>query len=212
MREYKFQYYKTRKFLFFSLAHIGTIIFLSIGSVHLKIGVLLLIPIAIIAQFLLYRFLKNYYYGHCIAKINDTQIEFKLEDAIRIIQFSDLISYQIYQGNRGSTRLQLKNSVKNFSITVSDSRDFESFCNELTKKLDNYKTLHNPKLIHVIFSFATKSWLYFLIFVSIVYLIAFIFETKILRLAIGIAGALFLLRMWLYYFADKKKQTSSNGS
>ncbi len=100
----------------------------------------LIILIAIMVQYLLDRLLKKYYYGNCIAKINNVKIEFELEDNIRVIKLSDVTSYKIFKGTKSTTRLQLKNSIKNFSITVSNSQDFDLFCKELVTQLDILKT------------------------------------------------------------------------
>jgi hypothetical protein len=87
-----------------------------------------------------------------------------------------------------------------------DPDAFNAFCEDLIIQLDKYKIKSNSDIIHESSIFATKGMLYFLVAITLVYLVSFFFETKTLKVAIGIGGGFYLLLMWTKYFIENKKK------
>ena len=210
MKEYEFQYTKKRDTLFVFLACLAIFIIVMFIGIYLSLQLTIITVIDIILMFLIFRFLKKKAVSECIAKVSETSVEFNFKNDIsRVINFSDLISFKTYYGKNG-TALYLKNTNDNFKMFANnnfcDPDAFNAFCEDLIIQLDKYKINSNSNIIHESSIFATKGMLYFLVAITLVYLVSFFFETKTLKVAIGIWGGLYLLLMWTKYFIENKKK------
>lgn len=161
---------------------------------------------------LLFKVLKSKAVLNCVAKLGENSVEFEFEKETRIINFSDLISYKVYYGKSGPV-LYLNNTTDNFKIFANSNfcktQDFTSFCKDTIVQLDKYKNINNSTtIIHKGSIFATKGMLYFLVVLTLIYLIGFLVENKTARLAIGLGGGWYLLMMWILY--SKKSKLKSN--
>jgi len=205
MKEYQFQYTKTSGTLLVLMICFAVFIITILIGVSLKIQEILIMGIELVLMILLFQFLKKIATGNCIAKINDTKVEFNLEEDLKIINFSDLVSFKVHYGSN-ATVLYLKTENDNFKIyTTSFSREnFQSFCKDIQIRIEEYKASNKTQIIHKGSIFATAGMLYFLVIATLIYLLAFIVETKELRLAIGISGGFYLLIMWIAY-SNKRK-------
>jgi hypothetical protein len=209
MKEYQFQFTKGKDAALVLIAcFICFIIIIYIG-VKLGIDKSLLIVIEIAFMFLVFRLLKKKAVSNCTAKLNDSSVEFEFENNSKIINFRDLTSFKAYYGKNGPI-LYLKTNDENFKISANNNfcktDDFCRFCVDAIAQLDNYKKTGKTDIIHEGSIFATKAMLYFLIAATLIYLVAFFFETKALRVAIGIAGGLYFGIMWTRYFFETNKK------
>lgn len=203
MKDYQFQYTKIGDTLLVLLFCFIIFFVVAFIGFYLKVQEFLLIIIELIIMFFSFKLLKKKAVKECIAKINDTSVDFNFQEKTRTINFNELISFKAYYGKNGPV-LYLNNNVDNFKIAANNNfcktDDFQTFCEDLIVKLDKYKAADNPKIIHEGSIFATKGMLYFLIIATLVYLLAFIIENKETRLPIGLGGGIYLLLSWTIYF------------
>ena len=175
---------------------------------YLELNVFLTIALSFGLSFLLFQILKRKVVRSCIARLSETSVEFDFTNETKVINFSDLISFKYEYGKNGPM-LYLKTQAENFRIFANNNfcktDDFEIFCKDTIIQLDNSKNKNNLTLIHEGSIFTKKGMLYFLIGASSIYLLAFLFETKTLRIAIGIGGGFYLLIMWTKYYIENKK-------
>jgi hypothetical protein len=210
MREYQFQYTKTKGGLIVLLAcFIGMAIIIGIG-VHFKLQKNILIyiitPVAVVAIF---KLLKKNTFGNCIAQLSDTKVEFNFDEQLRTINFDDILSFKTYYGNN-ATVLYLKDNTYNFKLYANnfcDRKSFDVFCKDIIIQLDKYKSADHPNIIHEGSVFATKGMLYFLSIATLIYLLAFFVETKEASLYVGIGGGFYLLVMWFAYFNKRNSKS-----
>lgn len=202
MREYQFQYTKTTGTLLVLLACFAIFIITIVLAAHFKMQEIFIYIIVIINIIVVYKLLKKYTFGNCVATISDTNVEFNFGRNLRVINFNDLISFKAYYGNKG-TVLHLNNSTDNFRLYANnycDRKSFDVFCKEIIIQLDKYKSADHANIIHKGSVFATKGMLYFLSTSTLIYLLAFLVENKEVRLYVGIGGGFYLLFMWVAYF------------
>lgn len=203
MKQYQFQYTKTKGGLIVLLAcFVGMVIIIGIG-VHFKLQkdilIYIITPVAVIAIF---KLLKKNTFGNCVAQLSDTKVDFNFDEQLRTINFADILSFKAYYGNNGTT-LYLKNTTDNFKLFANnfcDRKSFDIFCKDIIIQLDKYKSADNPNIIHEGSIFATKGMLYFIFIATLIYLLAFFIENKEASLYIGIGGGFYLLVMWIAYF------------
>ena len=207
MKEYKFQYNKPKETLLVVSLCIAILILSEALGIYFKLNAFLGIVISFGLTFLLFQKLKSKAVNICTAKLTETDLIFEFENATRVLNFADLISYKAYYGKNGVV-LYLKNKIDNFKISVNNNycktEDFELFCKDTIIQLDKYKTKNNSGIVHEGSIFATKAMLYFLIVGTAIYLAAFFIETKALRIAIGVSGGLYFFIMWTTYFTRSK--------
>ena len=203
MQEYQFQYTKTRDTLLVLLLCFVVFVIIVFIGVYFKLEEFVIIIIELAAMFLVFRLLKKTAVRECVAKINDTSVDFNFKVTSRTINFNDLISFKAYYGKNGPV-LYLNNNADNFKISSNNNfcktDNFQTFCQDLIIKLDKYKTTDNSHVIHEGSIFATKGMLYFLSIATLIYLLAFFVENKAARLSVGIGGGFYLLLMWIAYF------------
>ena len=215
MKEYQFQYTKTWETLVVLLTAIAVFILTEMLGLQYKLNFWLIIILGCGLAFLLFQTFKRKAVHTCTAKLGDSAVIFVFENRTTTINFNDLVAYKFYSDKNGQI-LYLKNNLGNFKIIVNNNfcktDNFEEFCDDIILKLDKYRDLHNSKLIHGGSMFATKVFLYFLVIGTLLYLVAFFFETNRLRMVIWIAGGFFLLIMWMKYFIGNKKQKTENSS
>ena len=207
MKEYKFQYNKTKQALGVLSVCITTFLLSEVLGIYLGLNTFLGIVLSFGLTFLLFQNLKGKVVSICSAKLSDTALIFEFENDTRVINFTDLISYKAYYGRNGAV-LYLKNKIDNFKISVNNNycktEDFELFCKDAIIQLDKYKDTSNSGVVHEGSIFATKAMLYFLIVGTAIYLAAFFVEIRALRIAIGIGGGLYFFIMWITYFKRSK--------
>jgi hypothetical protein len=175
-------------------------------GIYLKLNLLLTIVLSFGLAFLLFQSLKRKVVRSCFAKLTETSVEFDFADEIKVINFSDLISFKDYNGRNGPI-LYLKTERDNFKIFANNNfckpDNFKIFCDDAIIQLDKYKEMNGSTLIHEGSIYATKGFLYFLIIATTIYLLSFIIESKELRPYIGIAGGFYLLIMWIAHFIKR---------
>ncbi len=120
MKEYQFQYTKTLAPLLIILACIVTFIILMFIGIHFSLQEFVIIIIDLGLAILLFRALRAKAVLNCVAKLGETSVEFEFEKEMRIINFSDLISYKVYYGKNGPI-LYLKNKTDNFKIFANNN-------------------------------------------------------------------------------------------
>ena len=176
MQEYQFQYTTISNTLLVLLLCFVVFIIIVFVGVYFNLEQFVIMIIELAAMFLVFRLLKNIAVKECIAKINDTSVDFNFNETSRTINFSDLISFKAYYGKNGPV-LYLNSNVDNFKISSNNNfcktDDFQTFCQDLIIKLDKYKTRDNSSVIHEGSIFATKGMLYFLSIATLIYLLAF---------------------------------------
>lgn len=147
--------------------------------------------------------------------MNDTFVEFEFKTNSKIINFADLTSFKAYYGKNGPL-LYLKNNIDNFKLSANNNfcktDGFRVFCEDIIIQLDKYKTQNNSNLIHE-GSIFTKKWMtYFLICGTLIYLLSFFIETKVLRIAVGISGGFYFLLMWTVYVVERHAKPKSHST
>lgn len=211
MKEYQFQYTKTLGPLLIILVCIAAAMVLMFIGISFSLQEYVIIIIDLGLTILLFKVLKSKAALNCVAKLGETSVEFEFEKETRIINFSDLISYKVYYGRNGPV-LYLNSTTDNFKIFANNNfcktQGFISFCKDTIVQLDKYKSISNSTIIHEGSIFATEGMLYFLIVLTLIYLIGFLFENKPARLGIGLGGGWGLLMMWILY--SKKSKLKSN--
>jgi hypothetical protein len=112
--------------------------------------------------------------------------------------------------------LYLNTNIDHFKISSNnnycETDDFEVFCKDTIIQLDKYRNANNSALIHLGTIFKSKGMLHFLISATVIYLLAFLIETRQLRIAIGIGGGFYFSIMWAKYYIENKKQLNTNDS
>ncbi|MEO7488430.1 MAG: hypothetical protein ABIU77_15065 [Ferruginibacter sp.] len=202
MKEYQFQYTKTTSTVVVLLACFVSLVITTGLGIHFKMQEMIIYIIGIIMIVVVYKLLKRYTFGNCVAIINDINVEFDFGENPRIINFDDLISFKVYYGNK-ATVLYLSNTTDNFKLYANnycDRKSFDVFCQDIIIQLDKYKSHDHPNIIHKGSVFTTKGMLYFLSIATLIYLLAFFIENKEASLYIGIGGGFYLLLMWFAYF------------
>jgi hypothetical protein len=191
------------------LLAIVTFILSELLGLFLQLNNLLIIALSLGFALLLFRVLRGKVVHSCIARLSETSVQFDFTDEIKVINFSDLISYKDYNGKNGPI-LYLNTQTDNFKIFANNNfcktDDFKMFCDDTIIQLDKYKDTNNLALSHEGSIFTKKGMLYFLIIATSVYLFGFLFETKALRIAIGICGGFYFFIMWTKYYIESKKQ------
>lgn len=214
MKEYQFQYTRTWETLIVLLSAIAVFILTEILGLQYKLNFWLIIILGCGLAFLLFQTFKRKAVHICSVRLDDTSAIFKFESGTKTVNFNNLISYKFYSDKSGQI-LSLKSNLGSFKIIANNNfcktEDFKEFCNDIMAKLDTYRNLNNSELIHKGSIYATKGFLYFLAIATVLYSVAFFFETTRLRLSIGIAGGYFLLIMWMKYFIERRKQKNQKG-
>lgn len=203
MQEYQFQYTKIGDTLLVLLLCFVVFIIIVFIGVCFNLELFVILIIELVAMFLVFRFFKKIAVKECVARINDASVDFNFKETSKTINFIDLISFKAYYGKNGPI-LYLNSNTDNFKIASNNNfcktDNFQTFCQDLIIKLDKYKASENPGLIHEGSIFATKEMLYFLTIASLIYLLAFIIESKETRWPIGLGGGIYLLLSWTTYF------------
>lgn len=105
--------------------------------------------------------------------------------------------------------LYLNSNTENFRMFPNNNfcktEEFKIFCADTIAQLDKFRETHNFSLIHEGSVFTKKGMLYFLIITTLIYLAAFYFETKVVRIAVGIAGGFYLFILWTKYYIENNK-------
>jgi len=215
MKEYQFKYTIIRETLVVILLSIATMIISMFLCLYLKLNFIFATAISLGLTYLLFQKLKGKVVHNCTAKLAETSLILEFENNKRIINFKDLTSYKYYSGKNGVI-LYLNNNIDNFKISSNNyyckTDDFEVFCNDTITQLDKYRNKYNLALIHEGSIYKTKGMLYFLVFATVIYLLAFMIETKALRIAVGIGGGLYFFIMWTKYFIENKNQLNPKDS
>jgi hypothetical protein len=187
MKEYQFQFTKGKDAAVVLFACFICFTIILCFGVKLGIDKNLLIVIEIAFMFLVFRLLRKKAVSNCTAKLNDSSVYFEFENNSKIINFRDLVSFKVYYGKNGPI-LYLKTNDENFKIPANNNfcktDDFCRFCVDTIALLDNCKKTDKNDLIHG----------------------GSIFETKALRIAIGVAGGFYFGIMWLRYFFEINKK------
>jgi hypothetical protein len=191
------------------LLAIVTFILSEFLGLFLQLNNLFTIVLSLGFALLLFKVLKRKVARSCIARLSETSVQFDFTDEIKVINFSDLISFENYDGQNGPV-LYLRTQTDNFKIFANNNfcktDDFKMFCDDTIIQLDKYKDANNLALIHEGSIFTQKGMLYFLIISTSIYFIGFLFESKALRIAMGIGGGFYFFIMWAKYYIENKKQ------
>lgn len=190
------------------LLTIATFILSEFLGIYLKLNLLLTMVLSFGLAFLLFQTLKRKVIRSCMARLSETSVEFDFVNETKVINFNELISFKSYDGKNGPI-LYLRTQAENFKIFANSNfcktNNFKMFCDDAITQLDKYKDKNNLTLIHEGSIFTKKGMLYFLISTTAIYLFAFLFETKALRIAIGISGGLYFFAMWTKYYIENKR-------
>ena len=203
MKEYQFQYTKIKGTFLVVILAIAVFILTEFFGIYVKLNVVLTIILSFVLAVLVFQLLKRKAVYICTAKLSDTSIKFEFDYITKEIIIKDLISFKSFYGKNGPV-LYLNTDSENFQLSANNNfcktDDFKLFCDDVITQLNKYKDTQKSDLIHRGSIFATKGMLYFLIVATLIYLFAFLIETKTLMIAIGIGGGFYLLIMWLAYF------------
>jgi hypothetical protein len=155
------------------LLTIVTFILSEFLGLYLQLNLLLTIVISLGFALLFFKVLRRKVVRSCIARLGETSVQFDFSDEIKVINFSDLISFKDYNGKNGPI-LYLRTQTDNFKIFANNNfcktDDFKRFSDDTIIQLDKYKDKNNLALIHEGSIFTKKRMLYFLIIATSIYL------------------------------------------
>lgn len=209
MISYSFQYAKQTASLIVALLCLvvsSAAIFLGV-SLHLQDSIIL--TLAVLSPALLFFALRKKTFGNCIAKLDDTHVEFHFEMDVSTIEYSSLSAFEVYYG-KNATVLHLNCVDASFSLYANgfcNRSRFDVFCKALSVSLDNYKVSQNPLLIHKGSIFATRAMVIFLVIVTVIYLLSFLVESPKMQRTVGVAGGFALFILWMAYASKKDMKT-----
>ncbi len=210
MKEYQFQYTPMKDNFIAGLSIIGICFLTEFLGIYSHLNFIFTIVLTFSIGFLLFKVFKRKVVHYCTAKLSDSSVVFEFLNETKTFNFNELISYKSYYGNNGPV-LYLNSDTENFKLFANKNfcktTDFKLFCDDTITQLDKYSDSHNSALIHAGSIFATKGMLYFLIAATVIYLLAFLIESKALIIAIGTCGGFCLLFFWAMYLITNKNSS-----
>jgi hypothetical protein len=218
MRDFTFEYTDTKftlkllglSFLAFVVLLIAMVVTIDligiIGSLILAFGVPLLI------FFLNKKKIKK----HGTANIFDSYSEFKLADSTRKIEFGQIKTYQVERYNGTALAIKLKDG-KDFKLGANtnfcNADQFDTFCQEFEKTIQQYKTSNNVELTRKK-SIFERAWMLPLLLVLTVGLVGGIIFAISLGKSIPptfYSSAAVVIPLWIGYLnARKRKREQGN--
>jgi hypothetical protein len=146
-----------------------------------------------------------------MANISDSSSEFKLADSTEKIDFANIISYRVERYNGTSLVIKRKDG-KDFKLRANtnfcNAEHFDTFCQELDKAIQHYKTSNNVELTRKKSMFE-KTWMLPLLIVMTVGLIGggifAISQGKNIP-SILYTSAAMVIPLWIGYASARKKK------
>ena len=142
MKEYQFEYTRTWVTLFVIFSCIAIFTIADFFCLYLKLNFLVAIVPSLGLAFLLFKILKGIAIHSCLAKLDNDSVSFEFEDKTRVLNFSELTKYKLYDGRNGVI-LSLKTTSNSLKITANNNfcrtEDIKSFCKDLMFQIDRYK-------------------------------------------------------------------------
>jgi hypothetical protein len=167
MKEYRFLYTKNLEILITVLSSMMTFILAEVIFLYYKLNPFFAVILSFGLAYILFQILKRkvVHTGH--AQLDRTSVEFVLENGVKKINFSDLISFKLYNGKNGPV-LYLKSKNDTFKLFANNNfceiDDLKVFCKDAIRTLEKYKIETNPSLVREGSIFAKRGILYFYLY------------------------------------------------
>lgn len=216
MKEFSFQYTNQRYIFLLIIGCILSSLITVVVGMYFSNGnnsyELLILFIAAILPFIVFRIFKKGIKIQGQAFIHDTFVEFNLDGISTKISFKNLVSYKIDPTSHGIILTLKTIDSKKLRITAHsyycDTKPFDIFCSNIESTLKNLKETGSINIVKEGSIYATKGFFLFLILTTPLITLAFLIEDKSVRISIISFCLFFMILQWIQYFSARNRNAN----